>query len=192
MSLKSIVQAYQSMYEAKKAAKDYDGDGKIESGTDEYMGSRDKAIKKAMAKKGMKKEEIENVFAEIEEHHQKDADGNVIEHDENPRPEEEIADDLTPASVEEGSVYGMYKGSGKPSGAMAGFAKEEESDTPKEKLAKKMKTKKELYINGFTNKIDILTSIKETIQEGSYVYAEDMLNQLIDYEEEDAKSKEKI
>ena len=38
-----------------------------------------------------------------------------------------------------------------------------------------MKTKKELYINGFTNKIDILTSIKETIQEGSYVYAEDML-----------------
>ena len=55
-----------------------------------------------------------------------------------------------------------------------------------------MKTKKELYINGFTNKIDILTSIKETIQEGSYVYAEDMLNQLIDYEEEDAKSKEKI
>ena len=55
-----------------------------------------------------------------------------------------------------------------------------------------MKTKKELYIIGFTNKIDILTSIKETIQEGSYVYAEDMLNQLIDYEEEDAKSKEKI
>ena len=51
-----------------------------------------------------------------------------------------------------------------------------------------MKTKKELYINGVTNKIDILTSIKETIQEGSYVYAEDMLNQLIDYEEEDAKS----
>ena len=34
----------------KKADKDYDGDGKIESGTAEYMGSRDKAIKKAMAK----------------------------------------------------------------------------------------------------------------------------------------------
>ena len=34
----------------KKAKKDYDGDGKVESGTDEYMGSRDKAIKKAMAK----------------------------------------------------------------------------------------------------------------------------------------------
>ena len=36
--------------EGKKAAKDYDGDGKIESGTDEYMGSKDKAIKKAMGK----------------------------------------------------------------------------------------------------------------------------------------------
>ena len=55
----------------KMAKKDYDGDGKIESGKDEYMGSRDKAIKKAMGKKkGMK------------EHHQKDEAGNVIEHDE--------------------------------------------------------------------------------------------------------------
>ena len=38
---------------SKMPDKDYDGDGKVESGTDEYMGSRDKAIKKAMA---MKKE----------------------------------------------------------------------------------------------------------------------------------------
>lgn len=37
------------LYE-KKAKKDYDGDGKIESGTEEYMGSKDKAIKKAMGK----------------------------------------------------------------------------------------------------------------------------------------------
>ena len=36
---------------SKKAKKDYDGDGEIESGTEEYMGSRDKAIKKAMGKK---------------------------------------------------------------------------------------------------------------------------------------------
>tara|TARA_B100001741_G_C16510106_1_gene579238 strand:+ start:165 stop:1133 length:969 start_codon:yes stop_codon:yes gene_type:complete len=42
--------------EEKKAKKDYDGDGKVESGKDEYFGSRDKAIKKAMGKK-MKKEE---------------------------------------------------------------------------------------------------------------------------------------
>lgn len=37
--------------EAKKAAKDYDGDGKLESGTKEWEGSRDKAIKKSMAMK---------------------------------------------------------------------------------------------------------------------------------------------
>ena len=35
----------------KKAKKDYDGDGKVESGTEEYLGSRDKAIKKAKDKK---------------------------------------------------------------------------------------------------------------------------------------------
>ena len=35
----------------KKADKDYDGDGKIESPEDEYKGSKDKAIKKAMDKK---------------------------------------------------------------------------------------------------------------------------------------------
>ena len=41
--------AYNKLYE-KKAAKDYDGDGKVESGKEEYFGSRDKAIKKAMGK----------------------------------------------------------------------------------------------------------------------------------------------
>ena len=45
-----------TMEEEKKAAKDYDGDGKVESGKDEYFGSKDKAIKKAM-----KKEELEAV-----------------------------------------------------------------------------------------------------------------------------------
>jgi len=40
--------------EEDKADKDYDGDGKVESKTAEYMGSRDKAIKKAMGK-GKKK-----------------------------------------------------------------------------------------------------------------------------------------
>ena len=44
-----------TMEEEKKAAKDYDGDGKIESGKDEYFGSKDKAIKKAM-----KKEDTDN------------------------------------------------------------------------------------------------------------------------------------
>ena len=65
--------------ETKKAKKDYDGDGKVESGKAEYFGSKDKAIKKAMKKedatygydkkgnslnpkdkkKAMKKEEVE-------------------------------------------------------------------------------------------------------------------------------------
>ena len=40
------------MGEEKKAAKDYDGDGKVESGKAEYFGSKDKAIKKAMKKEG--------------------------------------------------------------------------------------------------------------------------------------------
>ena len=44
----------------KKAKKDYDGDGKIESGTAEYMGSRDKAIKKAMAKEEVIYEKEQN------------------------------------------------------------------------------------------------------------------------------------
>ena len=40
--------------EAKKANKDYDGDGKLESSTDEWKGSRSKAIKAAMAKRKKK------------------------------------------------------------------------------------------------------------------------------------------
>lgn len=42
---------FSKVVEAKKAKKDYDGDGKVESGKDEYMGAKDKAIKKAMGKK---------------------------------------------------------------------------------------------------------------------------------------------
>ena len=80
-------QAYEELrkpyLEGKMAKKDYDGDGKIETGTQEYMGSRDKAIKKAMGKKVAK------------EHHQKDADGKVIEHD---------TEDTTPSSVEEEQI----------------------------------------------------------------------------------------
>ena len=52
--------------ESKKAAKDYDGDGKVESGKDEYFGSRDKAIKKAMGKK-VKKESFSNWRQDLQE-----------------------------------------------------------------------------------------------------------------------------
>ena len=49
-----VSKALRQANEEKMATKDHDGDGKIESGKDEYMGSRDKAIKKAMAKRGKK------------------------------------------------------------------------------------------------------------------------------------------
>ena len=53
-NMKAGVKGYKAadhMKEDKKAAKDYDGDGKVESGKEEYFGSKDKAIKKAMGKK---------------------------------------------------------------------------------------------------------------------------------------------
>ena len=49
--------------EAKKADKDYDGDGKVESGTAEWKGSRDKAIKKAMATRNEEVEELDELKA---------------------------------------------------------------------------------------------------------------------------------
>ena len=55
------------MKEEKKAAKDYDGDGKIESGKDEYFGSKDKAIKKAMGKKVKQQEQYSNWRDELVE-----------------------------------------------------------------------------------------------------------------------------
>ena len=47
---KPMYKAADHMKESKKAKKDYDGDGKVESGKEEYFGSKDKAIKKAMSK----------------------------------------------------------------------------------------------------------------------------------------------
>lgn len=50
--------------QGSKAAKDYDGDGEIETGSEEHRGSVDKAIKKAMAKKKPTKvKESENPFS---------------------------------------------------------------------------------------------------------------------------------
>ena len=52
--------------------------------------------------------------------------------------------DKHPQFKTEGTSYGITKGSGKPSGQMAAFAKEEEdeSDTQREKLEKKMKSRR--------------------------------------------------
>ena len=46
-----------ALEEAKMAKKDHDGDGKVETSTAEYMGSRDKAIKKAMKKESFEDNE---------------------------------------------------------------------------------------------------------------------------------------
>ena len=51
----ALRRANEEVVQEKMATKDHDGDGKIESGKDEYFGSRDKAIKKAMAKRAGKK-----------------------------------------------------------------------------------------------------------------------------------------
>ena len=57
---KTFKEAVKEVYESKMADKDHDGDGKVESGKDEYFGSRDKAIKKALKKvPSLKKEEVE-------------------------------------------------------------------------------------------------------------------------------------
>jgi len=66
---------------ANRKDKDVDNDGDVDS-SDKYLHKKRKAISKAMAK----------------EHHQKDADGKVIEHE---------VEDTTPASVEEGKK-GLY------------------------------------------------------------------------------------
>ncbi len=52
MAVESIkARLYKALDEAKMAKKDYDGDGKVEKSSDEWKGSRDKAIKKSMDKK---------------------------------------------------------------------------------------------------------------------------------------------
>lgn len=54
----------QPVQEADTATKDYDGDGEVESGKDEYMGSRDKAIKQAMNKDDDEAKESLDILAD--------------------------------------------------------------------------------------------------------------------------------
>ena len=67
---------------ANRKDKDIDNDGDVD-GSDKFLNKRRKAISKKMAK----------------EHHQKDADGKVIEHD---------TEDTAPSSVEEGKKKGLW------------------------------------------------------------------------------------
>jgi len=72
----------------KKAKKDYDGDGKIESGAKEYRGVVHNKIQKA---KGGKADGQDT--SSVKEHHQKDANGNPVEHG-----------DGTPSNVDEAKI----------------------------------------------------------------------------------------
>jgi len=79
-----------SMKEEKKAKKDYDGDGKVESGSKEHAGVVHNAIQK---KKGGKADgqdtrkestlqDLTKVYLnQVSEHHQKDENGNTIPHE---------------------------------------------------------------------------------------------------------------
>ena len=104
MDLKSFTETYWSMQEKKldpvgKEDGDVDNDGDKDS-SDSYLMKRRAAIKKAM-----KKEEVEKEETAVAEHHQKDADGKVIEHeDEAPG---------TPSSVEEQTVLEQLAENGK-------------------------------------------------------------------------------
>lgn len=49
---------------AKKAPQDFDGDGEVESSTEEWKGSRDKAIKARMGKKVKKVKKVKKQKSE--------------------------------------------------------------------------------------------------------------------------------
>ena len=62
---KPLYKAADHMKESKKAKKDYDGDGKVESGKEEYFGSKDKAIKKAMGKEETEYNYVNSYLSEL-------------------------------------------------------------------------------------------------------------------------------
>ena len=64
---------YQTLVNEKKADKDYDGDGKVESSKEEYFGSKDKAIKKAMGKE-VSEEKVRSAKVETEKKLEKGLD----------------------------------------------------------------------------------------------------------------------
>ena len=74
--------------ENEKAKKDYDGDGKVESGSKEHAGAVHNAIQQRKGGKQDGKDTRKEGFSDwrsdleyVEEHHQKDENGNVIEHE---------------------------------------------------------------------------------------------------------------
>ena len=119
MDLKEIAEAYQLVYEKKKLDPvgkeddDVDNDGDVDS-SDEYLKKRRAAIGKAMGKDGDKEEDEEekedkkkdkkesldlvSAYHSMYEHHQKDADGNVIPHEDE---DEEVKEEIDLSFVDE-------------------------------------------------------------------------------------------
>jgi hypothetical protein len=71
----SIKKALMKSLTEKKAAKDFDGDGKIEKSSDEWKGSRDKAIKKAVT--GKKKSPVKEVSSKTRQSYTKAANDSL-------------------------------------------------------------------------------------------------------------------
>ena len=119
MDLNGIAKAYQLVYEKKKLDPvgkeddDVDNDGDVDS-SDEYLKKRRAAIGKAMGKDGDKEEDEEekedkkkdkkesldlvSAYHSMYEHHQKDADGNVIPHEDE---DEEVKEEIDLSFVDE-------------------------------------------------------------------------------------------
>ena len=119
MDLKEIAEAYQLVYEKQKLDPvgkeddDVDNDGDVDS-SDEYLKKRRAAIGKAMGKDGDKEEDEEDkedkkkdkkesldlvsAYHSMYEHHQKDADGNVIPHEDE---DEEVKEEIDLSFVDE-------------------------------------------------------------------------------------------
>lgn len=75
-----VKDALRQANESKMATKDHDGDGKVESSKDEYMGSKDKAIKNALAKRKDKNEKaMKTGFMKMPEYAKKKFDEENIQ-----------------------------------------------------------------------------------------------------------------
>jgi hypothetical protein len=85
-----------TIFTEKMAAKDYDGDKKIETSEEEFLGSRDKAIKKSMKAKSMKESIEESEDDLLEEDAFIEELQALVESIEN-----DIGEELTESEIEE-------------------------------------------------------------------------------------------
>ena len=89
--IKRVVERLKKLTEkkAKKAKKDYDGDGKIESGSEEYLGAKDKAIKAAKSGKKAAIKDAKQRTAAVTKHSKKKLSESMEKYPEDKRPHAE-------------------------------------------------------------------------------------------------------